>query len=144
MASAWTGGRSDHDLARRFNAPLAQRTLFAAMARSFQPSMAYGFEGDITLDLRPLEDDGDPAAADWWTIEVRGNKASARPGVSDSPAVVIHAGVADFLRVAAGEVHPIRALLDNAVEVEGDIMLAARLPDMFGAVEPVEAGRPSG
>ncbi|HZQ86716.1 MAG TPA: BTAD domain-containing putative transcriptional regulator [Acidimicrobiales bacterium] len=138
--SAWTGGRSDEDLARRFSAPLAQRTLFATMGRAFQPAMAFGFEGDITLDLRPVDDDGDPDAADWWTIEVRGTKASARPGRSEHPAVVIHTGLANFLRVAAGEVHPLRVLIDNAVEVEGDIMLAARLPDMFGAVEPLEVG----
>ncbi|MBV8959213.1 MAG: SCP2 sterol-binding domain-containing protein, partial [Actinobacteria bacterium] len=67
-------------------------------------------------------------------------KATARPGGSAVAQVVIHAGIADFLRVAAGEMHPVKALLDNAVDVEGDIMLAARLPDMFGAVEPLEVG----
>jgi tetratricopeptide (TPR) repeat protein len=141
--AAWTGGRSDGDLVRRFSVPLAQRALFGAVARGFQPAMAFGFEGDITFDLRPSDDDGDPAAGDWWTIEVRGRKATSRQGDSDGAHVVIHAGIADFLRVAAGELHPVKALLDNAVEVEGDIMLAARLPDMFGAVEPLEsAGRP--
>ena len=138
--AAWTGGRSDGDLVRRFSVPLAQRALFTAVARGFQPPMAFGFDGDITFDLRPPDDDGDPGAGDWWTIEVRGRKATARPGGSAVAQVVIHAGIADFLRVAAGEMHPVKALLDNAVDVEGDIMLAARLPDMFGAVEPLEVG----
>ena len=132
--ASWTTGRSDDYLARRVGAAGPQRLLFAAMARAFQPAMSFGFEGDITLDLRPPDDDGDPAAGDWWTIEVRGRKATARPGRSSAPAVVIHAPLADFLRVAAGEVHPATALIDNSVDVEGDVLLAARLPDMFSAV----------
>jgi hypothetical protein len=34
--------------------------------------MAFGFEGDIVYELRPLDDHGDPGASDWWTGEVRG------------------------------------------------------------------------
>ena len=138
--ASWTGSRNDDDLVRRFSTPRAQRTVFAAMARSFQPAMAFGFEGDITVDLRPVDDDGDPAAGDWWTIEVRDRKATSRPGPSVDAAVVIHTNLVDFLRLAAGEMHPVRALLDNAVEVDGDIMIAARMLDMFGAVEPLDLG----
>src|SRR5581483_10816737 len=84
-AAGWTGGRSDGDLVRRFSVPLAQRALFGAVARGFQPTMAFGFKGDITFDLRPPDDDGDPAAGDWWTIEVHGRKATARTGGSTKP-----------------------------------------------------------
>lgn len=143
--ASWTVGRSDDDLVRRFSGAASQRLLFSAMARAFQPAMAFDFEGDITLDLRPPDDDGDPAAGDWWTIEVRGRKATARPGRSPCPAVLLHAPLADFLRVAAGEAHPASALIDNAVEVEGDVLLAARLPDMFGAVARMPSKeRPAG
>jgi hypothetical protein len=138
--ASWTSERSDDELVRRFSSARAQRTLFAAMSRAFQPAMAFGFEGDITLELRPLDDDGDPAASDWWTIEVRGRKATARTGPSPDPAVMIRTGLAEFLRVAAGEVHLAVALIDNAVDVEGDVVLAARLPDMFGAVAPLAVG----
>jgi putative sterol carrier protein len=100
--------------------------------------MAFGFSGDLVLELRPPDDEPDPGAADWWTIEVRGRKASARRGRSESPATIIHVGLADFVRLASGEVHPVRGLIENRIQVEGDFMLAARLPDLFGAVEPVE------
>jgi DNA-binding SARP family transcriptional activator/class 3 adenylate cyclase len=141
--ASWTTGRSDEDLVRRFSGPGPQRLLFSTMARAFQPTMAFGFNGDITFDLRPPEDDGDPAAGDWWTIEVRGRKATAHPGRSSNPAVLIHAPLADFLRIAAGEAHPAMALMDNTVEVEGDVLLAARLPDMFGAVTRMPAKEPA-
>ena len=141
--ATWTNGRSDDDLVRRFSGIGPQRLFFSAMARAFQPAMAFGFEGDITLDLRPPNDDGDPAAGDWWTIEVRGRRAAARSGRSSNPAVLIHAPLALFLRIAAGEAHPAIALIDNAVEVEGDVLLAARLPDMFGAVRRMPSKEPS-
>jgi hypothetical protein len=108
------------------------------MARSFQPAMAFGFSGDLVFELLPPDDEVNPGAADWWTIEVRGRRAVARRGDSDNAAMTIHIGVADFVRLASGELHAVRALVDNTVEVDGDIFLAARLPDMFGIVEPIE------
>jgi putative sterol carrier protein len=52
--------------------------------------------------------------------------------------VTLHAGVSDLVRMAAGEVHPVRALFEGRLHVDGDFFLAARLPEMFGAVEPIE------
>jgi hypothetical protein len=138
VVARWTRDDSDEDLVRRFGGNLAQRTLFSAMARSFQPAMAYGFTGDLTFELRPPEDELDAAAADWWTIEVRGRSASGRRGRSDNAAVTVHADLADFVRLVAGELHPVRALIEGTIEVEGDIMVAARLPDLFGAVEALD------
>jgi hypothetical protein len=135
-AAGWTRGRSDEELARRFGEGLAQRTVFSTFVKAFQPAMAFGFEGDIVVELRPLDDDGDPNASDWWTIEVRGRRATAHRGRSLTPAAVVHASVTNFIRLAAGELHSARALLEGLVVVDGDIMLAARLPDMFGAVPP--------
>jgi putative sterol carrier protein len=123
---------------RVFSAALAQRGLFAASARTFQPAMAAGFNGDISYELRFPDDHGDPNASDWWTIEVRGRKAVARRGRSQQPAVVIHSDLAYFVRLAAGEVHAAGALLDGAISVTGDVMLAARVPDMFGAVPAID------
>jgi tetratricopeptide (TPR) repeat protein len=136
--ASWTRGRDDDELARRFGASGAQRALFAATVRAFQPTMAFGFEGDIVYELRPPDDPADPAASDWWTIEVRGRKATAHRGRRAEAAVVIHAGLVDFVRLAAGEMHPAKALLDGLIDVEGDIMLAARLPDMFGSISPLD------
>jgi hypothetical protein len=131
----WTRGKSDDELFRRFSAPMAQRALFAAMAHSFQPARADGLVATLTFELRPNDDDGDPAASDWWTVSIKADKATAKRGRPDRSTLVIHARWPDFVRLAAGEVHPVRALLENTVEVEGEVLLAGRLPELFGAIE---------
>jgi putative sterol carrier protein len=42
-------------------------------------------------------------------------------------------GLADFARVAAGELDVTRALLDGRADLDGPMALASRLGDMFGA-----------
>jgi hypothetical protein len=135
----WTRGLSDEELLRRFGPHMAQRALFAGLTRAFQPALADGFDGDLVFELSPPDDELDPAAADWWTIEVRGRKASARRGTSDRPAALIRVGIADFVRMGAGELHPIEMITTNRVQVEGDVFLAARIPEIFGVVAPLDA-----
>ncbi|MEY2458176.1 MAG: hypothetical protein QOG30_6, partial [Acidimicrobiaceae bacterium] len=62
--SSWTRGRTDEELSTRFGSTRSQRTFFGAMTKAFQPAMAFGFEGDIMVVLRPLVDDGDPEGSD--------------------------------------------------------------------------------
>jgi putative sterol carrier protein len=38
-----------------------------------------------------------------------------------------------FVRIAAGELDPARAMLDGRLEIEGDYAVAGRLGEMFGA-----------
>jgi hypothetical protein len=137
-AARWTAGESDEALYRRFGSSIAQRALFVAVARAFRPDSAFGFSGDLVLELRPPDDELDPAAADWWTIEVRGRKATARRGRSERPAVTVHLRLATFIRIMSGEIHPVRAVIENLAEIEGDFVLGARLADMFGAIEPTD------
>ncbi len=138
VVARWTRGDSDDDLVRRFGHDLAQRALFGGMVKAYQPSVSYGFSGDIVFELRPPPHGLDPAGGDWWTIEVRRRKATARRGRSDEPAVTISVGLADFVRLSAGELHPLTAMVDGQLEVSGDIILAMRLGEMFGAVEPLD------
>ncbi|MHB8682446.1 MAG: BTAD domain-containing putative transcriptional regulator [Acidimicrobiales bacterium] len=137
----WTEGQSDDALQHRFSSAAAQRTLFSVVARSFQPSLAFGFSGSIVFELQPPADELDASAADWWTIEVKGRKATAHRGRTAGAATVVHCGVPDFVRLASGELHPARALLSGRATVEGDVVLALRIPDMFGAAEPLEAAQ---
>ena len=138
MVARWTRGDSDEDLVRRFSHDLAQRALFGGMVKAYQPSVAYGFSGDIVFELRPPPDELDPSATDWWTIEVRRRKATAHRGRRADAAVTISIGLADFVRLSAGELHPLTAMVEGQVEVSGDVILAMRLGEMFGAVEPLE------
>jgi hypothetical protein len=126
-------GATDEELIERFRSRAVQRALFAASALSFIPEKAYGFQGTIAYELTAGDDrSGRPREPVHWTITVAGDKAFARRGRAIAPAVSIRIGIADFVRVAAGEVNPVGAMLDGRVEVEGDLTVAGRLVEMFG------------
>jgi tetratricopeptide (TPR) repeat protein len=100
---------TDEELDRRFGSVVAQHTMLGAMARSFQPRMALGFEGDVLLGLtRPRETD-EGRASDWWTIQVASRRARVRHRTSDAPAVTIHCSVPDFVRVFSGQTNMVAA-----------------------------------
>jgi len=48
----------------------------------------------------------------------------------------VKTGVADFLRIAAGEEDPGKALLTGRLVLEGDFSVALRLGEMFGEPSP--------
>ncbi len=68
-----------------------------------------------------------------WTVGVTGASAAARPGPAARPALTVAMSLADFVRVAAGELDVARALLEGRVELDGPLALAERLGEMFGA-----------
>jgi tetratricopeptide (TPR) repeat protein len=131
-------GASDEQLQRRFGSPAAQRALFTAMALSFQPDKAFGFEGEIAFELGSASRSAD-AAPDCWTLEVSGQRARARRGPGRDPAVTIRIGVPDLVRLATGQLNPVGALLEGITDVDGDITIASRIVEMFGGPSPRSA-----
>jgi alkanesulfonate monooxygenase SsuD/methylene tetrahydromethanopterin reductase-like flavin-dependent oxidoreductase (luciferase family) len=123
-------GASDEQLERRFGSDLAQRAVFAGMARQFDPKLAYGFEGDIAYELAHHGNARPPSR---WTVRVRDGAASALPGIEGAPAITFKLSVPDFARLLAEEVEPQELLFSGRVDVEGDLRLATRVPEMFGA-----------
>jgi hypothetical protein len=138
------GDMSDAELERRFGSPLAQRALLTAMAKAFQPRLAFGFEGEIAIELEhptppgQATPGGGPRESDWWTLRVRRGKASATHGAATNPAVTIHAPVPVFVRLASGLDTPAAAALWYRSRAEGDLVLGARMTEMFGAVNPAD------
>ena len=123
-------GASDAQLERRFGSELAQRAIFTGMARQFEPKFAFGFEGDIAYELAHH---GNGKAPSRWTVRVRDGAAAAIPGVEGTPAITFKLSVPDFARLIAEEVEPQELLFSGRFGVEGDLTLATRVPEMFGA-----------
>jgi tetratricopeptide (TPR) repeat protein len=124
---------TDEELIDRFQSRAVQRALFTATAMSFVPDKAFGFEGTIAYELSTGADaSGCIRDPDHWTIMVTGGKAVARRGRPADPEVSVRIGLADFVRVVAGEINPIGAMLGGLTDVEGDLGVASRLVDMFG------------
>jgi alkanesulfonate monooxygenase SsuD/methylene tetrahydromethanopterin reductase-like flavin-dependent oxidoreductase (luciferase family) len=123
-------GASDDQLERRFGSRLAQRAIFTGMARQFEPKFAFGFEGDIAYELAHHGNSKPPAH---WTIRVQDGGATALPGLNGVPAVTFRLTIPDFARLVAEEIDPQELLFAGRFEIDGDLTLAARVPEMFGA-----------
>ncbi|MDQ6750430.1 MAG: LLM class flavin-dependent oxidoreductase [Actinomycetota bacterium] len=109
----------------------ALRLLFSTMARRFSPEKSAGFEGEIQYTLG-THDRGEKA----WVVAVDGAAANARPGRAVHPRLKLTLALADFVRMAARELDPGKALMTGRVALEGDLAVAARLGEMFGEPSP--------
>ena len=85
-------------------------------------------EGDFSYQFFAIEE---------GTASVERDGARARAGGAPGPDLTIRLGVADFLRVAAGELDPAKALLSGRLDLEGDFTVAMRLAAMFGQGSPL-------
>lgn len=123
------------DLERRFADPRRQQRLLKALARGFQPSQANGFSGVIAYELEPFSMEPPPDAPWRWAVQVDSRAGRARllePAPLDA-AVTIHIGLADWVRVIAGVEDALTVMVAGHCSIEGDVVLAMRLEDMFGA-----------
>jgi hypothetical protein len=123
-------GATDAQLERRFGSDLAQRAIFTGMAKQFEPKFAHGFEGDIAYEL---SHPGNGKAPSRWTVRVSGDKATVVPGIGPNPAITFKLSVPDFARLVAEEADPQELLFSGRFGIEGDLGLATRVPEMFGA-----------
>jgi putative sterol carrier protein len=120
----------DRDLEKRFGGAVVERMLFGAMTRFFDPDAADGFRGEIGFELtRPVSG----GASSWWTVTVSDAGAEARPGRAEDAALLARVPMADFLRVAGGVLDPVEPVLAGRATLSGELGLAARLAEMFGA-----------
>jgi alkanesulfonate monooxygenase SsuD/methylene tetrahydromethanopterin reductase-like flavin-dependent oxidoreductase (luciferase family)/putative sterol carrier protein len=124
--AAFVRRSDDRRLERTLGSDVGLRFLFGGMAQRFRPDKAQGFVGEIQYDLRR---DG---AVKSWVVRVQGRQASAHPGRATQPRLTMKIGVADFLRIAARQLDPAKALLTGQMVLEGDFTVATRLGEMFG------------
>jgi alkanesulfonate monooxygenase SsuD/methylene tetrahydromethanopterin reductase-like flavin-dependent oxidoreductase (luciferase family) len=123
-------GASDEQLEHRFGSELAQRVVLGAIARQFEPRFAFGFEGDIAYVLTHAGNGRPPSR---WTVRVADGAASVLPGQDAPAAVTFTLAIPDWARLVAEEVEPQELLFDDRFGIEGDLALATRVPEMFGA-----------
>jgi alkanesulfonate monooxygenase SsuD/methylene tetrahydromethanopterin reductase-like flavin-dependent oxidoreductase (luciferase family)/putative sterol carrier protein len=128
--AAFVRRSDDRRLERTVGSEFGLRMLFGGMAQRFRPDKAAGFAGDIQYQLRAN------GTVKPWVVSIDGRRASARPGQATAPSLTITTDVADFLRIAAGELDPGNALLTGKMVLEGDFTVAMRLGEMFGEASP--------
>jgi alkanesulfonate monooxygenase SsuD/methylene tetrahydromethanopterin reductase-like flavin-dependent oxidoreductase (luciferase family) len=119
----------DARLERFFGSQRAQRAIFSRMASRFNPARAAGFAGSIVYDLGLS--DGSRAC---WTVEVRDGTARALPGSAGPAALTVRLPLTDFVRGITSDGDPFMPmLLNGTMTLEGDLAVAGRLGEMFGA-----------
>jgi hypothetical protein len=124
--AAFVRRRSDRQLERLFGSGPALGAIFKRMEQLFEPAKAGGFAGEIQYEL--LGSDG----VKKWAVRIDGGRATTRPGEARTPAATLRMRVPLFVRVAARELHPVKAYREGWLEVSGDFDLAARATVMFG------------
>jgi alkanesulfonate monooxygenase SsuD/methylene tetrahydromethanopterin reductase-like flavin-dependent oxidoreductase (luciferase family)/putative sterol carrier protein len=129
--AAFVRGRSDAQLDRVLGSEPALRFFFKAMEQAFVPEAAGGFHGAIQYELESARRGMRP-----WAIVVHDDHAHAVSGRADEPAVTLRTSVPLFMRMAAGQINPAKAMLDDQLHIEGDFQVAARLGEMFGEESP--------
>jgi alkanesulfonate monooxygenase SsuD/methylene tetrahydromethanopterin reductase-like flavin-dependent oxidoreductase (luciferase family) len=117
----------DNRLERIAGSDAGLRILFTGMARRYVPERSGGFQGEIQYRLMTSDGRVRP-----WTLEVDARRARARAGEASSPAVTLALSVVDFLRIAARELEPPKAMLTGRLNVEGDFAVLSRMAEMFG------------
>jgi alkanesulfonate monooxygenase SsuD/methylene tetrahydromethanopterin reductase-like flavin-dependent oxidoreductase (luciferase family) len=122
------GRASDPRLEQIFGSSQAQRAVFGMMTRQFDPAKATGFDGAIVYDLGLADGTRRP-----WSIEIHDGHAQVRPGGSAGAALTVSVPLADFIRVltTSGSFYPL--ILDGRMTMEGDLALANRMAEIFGA-----------
>jgi len=122
------GRMSDSRLEQVFGTSQAQRAVFGMMTRQFDPGRSAGFEGAIVYDLGLAD-----GTRRLWAIEVHDGQARVHQGGGADAALTIRVPLTDFIRVltTAGSFYPL--ILDGRMTMEGDLALANRLAEMFGA-----------
>jgi alkanesulfonate monooxygenase SsuD/methylene tetrahydromethanopterin reductase-like flavin-dependent oxidoreductase (luciferase family) len=124
---AFVRGRSDAQLERTVGSKTGLRVIFKGMEHAFVPEKANGFSGEVQYELTGRNGDRN------WVVRIEdGQRAVTAPGRAESPGVTFRTSVPMFARIASGEVHPAKAMMEGDLEVQGDFELAARLGEMFG------------
>jgi len=118
---------SDARLERTIGSRRGLRFVFGAMAKAYRPDRADGWSGDIRYELTDSR-----GMIRTWTVTCDASRARAREGAAADPVLTVKLGLADFVRLAARELDPAKALLSGRMDLEGDFGVAMRLAAMFG------------
>ena len=105
--------------------------IFDGAAARFDPQRSDGFSGELQFDLRRAT-----GAIDHWVITVAHDRATARPGTTEGPALTAQLSVADAIRILAGDLDAGAAILEGRLDLLGDFGVAMGLGRMFGAGVP--------
>jgi alkanesulfonate monooxygenase SsuD/methylene tetrahydromethanopterin reductase-like flavin-dependent oxidoreductase (luciferase family) len=118
-------GRNDEQLARIVGSRPGLRMIFRGMERQYDPTRVERFAAVVQYEL--VADDGVRA----WVLQINNGAALTWQGRADAPDVTIRMPLAVFGRMVSRQLNPAQAFMENMLEIEGDLAIAARLGEVM-------------
>lgn len=122
---AFVARSDDRRLEQTLGSRAGLRGLFAVLPTAFSSERAArvdGIAGELCCELRTAG-----GALRVWTLEVTPERVRARRGRGADPRLTVKLTVADFVRIAGGDLDAGSALLAGRIDLEGDIAFAMAL-----------------
>ena len=130
LFARWVAGASTPQLERVMRSPLRRMLLwqiFQTMRRRVDPARAAGV--DAVIEFRIRRSGGTPAER--AQVVLAGGRCTTSRGGDRRPSVTLDMGPATFLRLVGGASSAPKLMLQGRLWVWGDLMLAARLPELL-------------
>ena len=109
------------------NRELVLTEVFRQMPDHLDAAAAADVDATVEWRITGREDGGHDA----WHVVLRAGAATVERGAASRPSVVFEIGGVDFLRLVAGDVEGPLLFMHGRLTVEGDLVLALRMPQLF-------------
>jgi putative sterol carrier protein len=101
--------------------------IFWQMPKQVNPKIAEQLTTSIRWRITGRPDDG----TDVYQLEIDRGKVKTTKGESGDPNLTVTMDAVEFLKLASGNLDPMQAYFKGRIELAGDIMIAAKLAQMF-------------
>ena len=97
---------------------------FSKAPQVFDSNAAQGLDAVLQFDIT-----GDSGGT--WTVVIKDNTCKVQEGSHDSPSVTLTMSGETWLAMVNQELNGMQAFMDGRLQLNGDIMLAQRIPELF-------------
>ena len=104
--------------------PTTIKEVFEMMPSAFKPEAAKGIDAVFQYNISG-EGGGD------WYITVKDQKCEISEGQADNPTTTLKIADEDFVKMLTGELNPMTAFTSGKLKIEGDMMKAQVLGNIF-------------
>jgi len=120
---------SDDDLRKGLdtNRKLILGEVFRRMAHHLHADRASGVDAVVEWRI----EEGATAEADRWQVAIRYGSCEVVQGGALEPSVTFTIAPVDFIRLVTGNTSGPKLFMFGRLKVDGDLMLAARMPSLF-------------
>jgi putative sterol carrier protein len=105
--------------------PLTIADIMTKMPGAFVPEKAAGVNAIIHFKFSGAE------AGDWGAVIKDGRCEVAQGIPQDKPTMTLSADSGDYIKLITGELDPMKAFMQGKIKLQGDMMVAMKLTQMF-------------